>query len=355
MLKNAKLAVLKAGKAAGLFRAVANSNRLRSQRLLILCYHGISQDDEHEWNPSLYIDRTTFRNRLEMLRDGGYRVLPLGQALKLLYRGSLPERSVVITFDDGSYDFYSLAFPLIQEFGVPVTLYLSTFYCKYQAPVFDVACVYMLWKAIGRSFDATGFLPGGGEVSIPDLEAWRRIQARVMRHVLERGLGPDEKDQLLDALAARLQVDLAGIRRRRMLYYMNPEEVGHVAQAGVDIQLHTHRHRMPRDRALFAREIEDNVQEIADMTGSKTRPVHFCYPCGDYTPMFYEWLRELGVESATTCQPGLATRGCNPLELPRLLDMPTLSKLEFEGWLTGFSEIFPRRDVRILHNQRSQA
>lgn len=349
MLRDAKLAVLKAGRATGLFTA---SRHLRAQRLLILCYHGISVDDEHRWNPSLYIDPATFRQRLEMLRDGGYRVLPLGEALSLLYRGQLPPRSVVITFDDGSHDFYTIGMPMLREFGFPVTLYLSSFYCRFQAPVFDVACAYMTWKAMGRTFDASGILPGAGELHISDRAAWQSIQSRLIRHFREQPISAAEKDQLLNVLAARLGVDLARIRERRMLHYMTPDEVGDAARQGVDIQLHTHRHRTPRDRDLFVREIEDNVREIQDMTGDSRRPTHFCYPCGDYVPEFYGWLRELGVESATTCQPGLATDRSNPFELPRLLDMPTLSSLEFEGWLTGFSEIFPQRDVRVLHSQR---
>lgn len=352
MLKDAKLAVLKAGKASGLFSA---SNRLRTQRLLILCYHGVSFDDEHRWNPSLYIDRVTFCKRLEMLRDGRYRVLGLGEALELLYRNELPPRSVVITFDDGSHDFYEIAHPMLREFGFPVTLYASTFYCRYQAPVFDVACVYLLWKAIGRTFDATGFLPDGGSVQIADLAEWRRVQARVMRHVRAMNLTADEKDTLLDVLAERLCVDLAAIRKRRMLHYMTPDELREVARGGVDVQLHTHRHRMPRDEKLFTREIEDNIREIQDMTGSAARPEHFCYPCGDYEPIFYGWLEKLGVKSATTCQPGLASNRTNRFELPRLLDMPTLSALEFEGWLSGFSGLFPQRDARVLHSQRAQA
>ena len=119
---------------------------MRTQRLLILCYHGFSVEDEHQWNPSLYIDTATFRNRLEMLRSGGYTVLPLGEALRLMYRSELPPRSVVITVDDGTYDFIRFGYPLLREYGFPATLYVSTYYCKFQAPVFDVACAYILWK-----------------------------------------------------------------------------------------------------------------------------------------------------------------------------------------------------------------
>ena len=352
LLKEAKLAVLKAGKASGLFTA---SNRLRTQRLLILCYHGFSIDDEHHWNPSLYIDTATFRNRLEILRAGSYNVLPLHEALRLLYRNELPPRSIAITVDDGTYDFYAYGYPILREYGFPSTLYLSTFYCRFQAPVFDVACAYLLWKSIGRSFDTTSFLPDGGDYHIADLEAWRRIQVRIIRNLRELPLSAGEKDELLNVLAARLEFDIAGLRNRRMLHYMAPAELREISQNGVDIQLHTHRHRTPRDRKLFVREIEDNIREIREITGTPSRPAHFCYPCGDYDPDFYGWLRELGVESATTSQPGLATSRSNPFELPRLLDMPTLSSLEFEGWLSGFSNMFPRRDVRLLHNQRFQA
>jgi peptidoglycan/xylan/chitin deacetylase (PgdA/CDA1 family) len=350
-LKDAKLAVLKAGKATGLFTA---SNRLRTQRLLILCYHGISIEDEHTWNPCLYIDPATFRNRLEMLRDGGYRVLPLGEALQLMRQNELPPRSVVITIDDGTYDFYALGYPMLREFGFPATLYLSTFYCGYQAPVFDVACAFMLWKSMGKTFDTRGLVaePDEREYRIAGLNAWRRIQVGIISHQRELGTSAGEKDDLLNVLASRLGFDIARLRKKRMLHYMTPAEVREVSQNGIDLQLHTHRHRTPRDRTLFVREIEDNVREIQAMSGSMARPTHFCYPCGDYDPEFYTWLKELGVESATTCQPGLATVRSHPFELPRLLDMPTLSSLEFEGWLSGFSDMFPRRDARVLHRQR---
>jgi peptidoglycan/xylan/chitin deacetylase (PgdA/CDA1 family) len=109
------------------------------------------------------------------------------------------------------------------------------------------------------------------------------------------------------------------------------------------VQLHTHRHRAPKDHTLFIREIEDNRKSIQSMTGKSA--THFCYPSGDYDRAFLPWLETCGVVSATTCEVGFASRDSHPLLLPRLLDNPALSEIEFEGWLTGVSAVLPRRRV----------
>jgi peptidoglycan/xylan/chitin deacetylase (PgdA/CDA1 family) len=122
---------------------------------------------------------------------------------------------------------------------------------------------------------------------------------------------------------------------------MTPAEARELASAGCDIQLHTHRHRTPHDRALFAREIRENRARIEAQTSHGA--VHFCYPSGVTAPEFLPWLRELGVQSATTCAPGLATAPVEPLLLPRLVDHAGLNAVEFEGWMAGVSEWLPRR------------
>ena len=71
---------------------------------------------------------------------------------------------------------------------------------------------------------------------------------------------------------------------------------------------------------------------------------HFCYPSGVYRAEFLPWLREAGVQTATTCDPGLASSQTEPLLLPRLVDTSNLSALDVEGWMTGMSAFFmPRK------------
>src|ERR1700686_4826718 len=152
MLKKFKQAALQSLKTAGVSSLVQNS-RWRRERLLILAYHGISLSDEHLWNGSQFLSADVFRTRLEMLKKSRCAVLPLGEAVERLHANDLPDRAVAITFDDGTSDFHRRAFPLIKEFGFPVTLYLTTFYSHYQRPVFDLMCSYLLWKGQSRTLD----------------------------------------------------------------------------------------------------------------------------------------------------------------------------------------------------------
>src|ERR1700720_2964246 len=121
MKQTLKRATLQLLKGAGVFGVVRDS-AWRTHRLLILCYHGISQEDEHLWRPGLYLEPSKLEQRLKFLQQGRYNVLPLGAALELLRAGELPHRSVSITFDDGAYDFFKLAYPLLKSFGFPVTV-----------------------------------------------------------------------------------------------------------------------------------------------------------------------------------------------------------------------------------------
>jgi peptidoglycan/xylan/chitin deacetylase (PgdA/CDA1 family) len=342
MLKKFKQATLKSLKTSGVLTLVHNS-RWRRQRLLILAYHGLSLDDEHEWDGSLYLQPERFRERLRLLKKSGCAVLPLDEAVERLYAGDLPERSVALTFDDGNYDFYEQAYPLLQEFGFPVTVYLTTFYSGYNKPVFDVITSYLLWKGRGQNLSFKPLTGRELKIDLSAADARAAAWAELRLFTKEQHLSAEEKDALASRLAAELKIDYEGLLARRLLHLLKPEEVTQLALAGVDVQLHTHRHRVPLDHDLFAREIEDNRDSIKIMTG--TLAAHFCYPSGVYEAAFLPWLEELKVVSATTCETGFATRDSHPLLLPRLLDNSSLSAVEFEGWLAGVSSVLPRRRI----------
>src|ERR1700757_587658 len=136
MLRKIKLATLRLLRSAGVFQVVADSH-WRRNRLLILCYHGTSLEDEHQWRPALYMDPKLLEQRFETLKRERCSILPLGEGLQRLQSGTLPPRSVAITFDDGTHDFYRQAYPLLKRYQFPATVYQTTYYMDYQRPVFN--------------------------------------------------------------------------------------------------------------------------------------------------------------------------------------------------------------------------
>jgi peptidoglycan/xylan/chitin deacetylase (PgdA/CDA1 family) len=340
MLKRFKQATLRSLKTAGLSQMVHNS-RWRRDRLLILAYHGIATVDEHLWDDSLFMSVEMFQRRLELIKKSRCTVLPLGEAVDRLYRKDLPERSVAITFDDGMQDFYQAAFPLLQKFAFPVTVYLPTFYSEFNRPVFDVMCAYLLWRGQTQKLNLKQLTGSDEQIELRFADSQRLAIDRIQNFAHEQNLSAEEKDGLTASLAKQLNVDYEELLDRRAMHLLNPAEVKSLANEGVDFQLHTHRHRTPLDRELFLREIEQNRERIQAMTGQ--RADHFCYPSGVYQEAFLPWLREAGVISATTCDFGLPSRMSDPLLLPRLVDVSSLSEIEFESWLTGVSAALPRR------------
>jgi peptidoglycan/xylan/chitin deacetylase (PgdA/CDA1 family) len=342
MLKTLKQTTLRSLKTAGVSRIVEKS-RWRRERLLILAYHGISIADEHEFNHSLFMSAEVLRSRLQQLREARCAVLPLDEAVQRLYANDLPDRAVVLTFDDGLADFYLRVYPLIREFDLPATCYLTTFYCEFNRPVFDPMVSYLLWKGRKQSLDFKPLVDRDLKLSLRSPEAQDVARVAILEHAKSAKLSAEDKDELLTKLAQALRVDYESLLAQRIIQNVTAGEVTEMAASGIDIQLHTHRHRTPKDQRLFIREIDDNRQRIEQMTGK--RATHFCYPSGVYDRAFLPWLEQSGVMSATTCEVGFASANSHRLLLPRVLDNHALSPIEFESWLTGVSAVLPRRHV----------
>jgi peptidoglycan/xylan/chitin deacetylase (PgdA/CDA1 family) len=340
MLKAAKRGALQILNGLGLSHRMRNSAWRRS-RLLILCYHGISLDDEHRWDSSLYMSPADFEGRLRSIQRVGCGVLPLGVALEQLYANTLREPTVVITFDDGLYDFLQRAYPLLEKYDFPATVYLTTYYCEHQQPVFPSFCSYVLWKGRDAVLDTAEILDAAEQWDLRTAAGRDGAFKSIIRFADRRHLTAQEKSELAEAVARRLGVDYESLIAQRILHLLNPREVADLAARGVDFQLHTHRHYALPDRELFLREIHDNRERIRGMAGSE--PTHFCYPCGYYEPEWLPWLAAAGVISATTGTPGLASSQANPLLLPRLVDTAHLARVEFEAWLGGVGALVPRR------------
>jgi len=92
------------------------------QAVLILMYHDIRENPVEEDNPWA-ISQDVFRRQMQTLRDEGYTVVTFDDLIAFVDGGRrLPERPVVITFDDGYGSNLELAAPILAEFGMSATI-----------------------------------------------------------------------------------------------------------------------------------------------------------------------------------------------------------------------------------------
>jgi peptidoglycan/xylan/chitin deacetylase (PgdA/CDA1 family) len=95
-----------------------------AQYPVILTYHSIS-----DGNSPLKIPPALFVEQMEWLREN-VKVAPLHEIITaLVERRTLPERTVVLTFDDGYRDFYSVAAPVLRRLRLPAIVFLPTGHC----------------------------------------------------------------------------------------------------------------------------------------------------------------------------------------------------------------------------------
>jgi peptidoglycan/xylan/chitin deacetylase (PgdA/CDA1 family) len=97
----------------------------------ILMYHSVSEQESDGRHP--YFETTTapkvFAEHMKFLKEAGYRSLTLNEAVSQIESGEqVCEPKVVLTFDDGFQDFYTQAFPILQEHQFTATVFLPTTY-----------------------------------------------------------------------------------------------------------------------------------------------------------------------------------------------------------------------------------
>jgi peptidoglycan/xylan/chitin deacetylase (PgdA/CDA1 family) len=96
---------------------------LAADHASVFLYHRFAEPQ----HPSTNIAPEDFRRHLQILQEGGYHVIPLGELISLLSSHQpLPERTVALSVDDVYRSFLDEALPLLREYGYPATLFIST-------------------------------------------------------------------------------------------------------------------------------------------------------------------------------------------------------------------------------------
>jgi peptidoglycan/xylan/chitin deacetylase (PgdA/CDA1 family) len=209
--------------------------------------------------------------------------------------------------------------PILEGLGLPATVYVTTWYSDNQLPVINIAIDYIL-RCAGIS--SANPLAITAEIDqLPSL--------------------PERAEALRD-FAARFGMTTEEWWHGRQFHVMSAAEVKEADRRGLDIQLHTHRHRSSEvDSDYLEQEIADNRAALA---AACSRPElsfsHFCYPSGIVHASAAPILKAVGVKSATLVSEGINPPGTSPYWLRRFLDGRSVSPAAFEAYLSGSRELY---------------
>jgi len=128
-------------------------------------YHYISTPPAGSdiYRVDLSVPPERFESHLQYLRDAGYQTITLDDLLYFLALGRpLPEKPVILTFDDGYEDNYSNAFPLLQKYAMVGHFFVISDFVNASRPG------YMTWPQI-EEMAAAGQRFGSHSRDHPDL------------------------------------------------------------------------------------------------------------------------------------------------------------------------------------------
>ena len=276
-------------------------------RLAIMIFHRVPRvvDPMFPLEP----DAARFERDMRNVRRW-FHVLPLEAAVARLREGSLPARALAITFDDGYADNHDVALPILTRLNLTATFFIATSFLD-GGCMWNDRVVEALRAFDGDSLDLTD--AGLGIVDTGSLQARRSAVASLLGRLKYRPL--HERLAAADAVLAAARVPAP----ERLM--MTSDQVRRLADAGMSIGAHTHRH--PILARLDEAESRDEIARSRDvLQGLLQAPVRlFAYPNGkpgvDYRATDVDHVRALGFTAACSTAPGVAGRDADPLQLPR--------------------------------------
>ena len=304
---------------------------------VILLYHRIAELAE---DPQLLsVTPRNFSEQMSVLRKFG-KPLPLTELITLGRDRNLPQRGIVVTFDDGYADNLHNAKPALARYEIPATVFVTAGHVGSTEEYW--------WDEIERLLLEPSRLPEVlvlrtdkvkldwqlGESCAYDEEdrlkyrGWNvRLEPPSSRHALYLALHklvrPLEKGPREQVLGELRRWSGCGTQGRSTHQAASVLEIQELANGGlVEIGAHTVTHpvlsRVAKD--VQCMEIEQSKASLQHMLG---RPVkNFAYPFGgrsDYAPESVAAVRKAGFESACSNYPGLVERKSDLFQLPRVL------------------------------------
>lgn len=305
--------------------------------IIVLTFHRVLPEAQHDFTCSphgMVVRKETFERLARYVADR-YETPSLADG-EPKWQSANGKPRLVFTFDDGWMDTARTAHPIARSHGIPLAIFICPDRVGRDFPFWPEQVV-ALWRAAERSNGAKHKIAqllveehAAGTVAAlvedePPLDSVLELLKKPPAEKRDRLIGQMEKMTILDP--ARLPSALVDAT---MLW----SDITAMAEDGVAFGSHTLSHEiLPRiPLAKAHQELVESKKAIQKQLGRSCALL--AYPNGDCTNEVRELAEEAGYERAFLNQPGIWTKDCDPLLIPRLNI--------WEGKLVGPSGKFSR-------------
>lgn len=281
-------------------------------KAVCLLFHRVGEASKDEIGPysTLSVSAQTFEKVIRFVSEHCHPIaLP---ELIAWHRQNkpLPDKTVVITFDDGFADNWEVAYPILQRYGVPATIYITTGYVEGTIVPYEFRLAQYLRTQTALSLEWKG-----------QYYTWHLTTNAERDHCFQsitkigKPLRHEEREVLLNKIMPLTDGDTywPGL-------FLNWDQVEELAKSPlITIGSHTHSH--PQLTVLSHADIVTEAEMSKHLLEKHVNlPIsHFAYPYGAYSEDMKTTLRTLGFESAvTTVRQEISATNLDEMAIPRV-------------------------------------
>ncbi len=187
------------------------------KRVPILMYHSISDYASPKFK-QFTVSPKLFGEQMAYLHQHKYTPITVTQFAAALSQNGvmLPERPIVLTFDDGFADFYTEALPVLKRYGFTATLYAATAFIngtsRWLQREGEAARPMLTWEQLNE-INASGIECGGHSHSHPQLDTLSQAEAYT-EIIQSKRLLEDHLEQSISSFAYPFGYYSASVRRQ---------------------------------------------------------------------------------------------------------------------------------------------
>lgn len=283
--------------------------RVARPRFAILCYHRIGRGGVPIYSG---LPAGIFEKQIRYLRKH-YRVLPLAEMLREMAEPWVNPPAVAITFDDGYADLYKVAFPILQRYEIPATVYLTVGAIESGEVAWYDRAFVAFQVAPAMDFTLPLNPPRHFCLGTPQ----ERLLAAVEFISLMKSLPAADRKIVCESLESTVTLPTGNLANRMLTW----EQIRTMQAAGVSFGTHTMTH--PVVSRLSDGDLQWELGESKRVLEERLqrRVLDFAFPfgkaeeCGESA---LDSLAGLGYRSAVTTEEGLNYPETNPFTLRRV-------------------------------------